>query len=122
MTQTVQRTSSLVLVVEDDVATRLAMARLVRMCGHKALLAETVSEGLLQLAHNPTHVFLDMNLPDGKGTTILLHIRANGMTTQVAVISDTDDHHLLEEARSLLADVIFSKPADADAVMAWINS
>jgi DNA-binding response OmpR family regulator len=111
---------SKILVVEDDPAMRSALARLVRMCGYEAVTAQTVSEALCKLDCDPTHVFLDMNLPDGMGTTILWHIRANKMTSKVAVLSGTSDLTLLEEARTLLVDEIFTKPADVDKLIAWM--
>ena len=112
--------SRVVLVIEDDPMVRKGMAMLIGTYGHAVLTAGTVAEGLQRLAEGPTHALLDMNLPDGFGTTILRHVRAERLPVRVAVLSGSGDAALMAEARSLGPDAVFRKPADLDAVMAWI--
>ena len=109
-----------VLVIEDDPIIRQGMTLLIKTYGHAVVAAGTVAEGMDRLADQPTHVLLDMNLPDGVGTTILRHVRAERLPIRVAVLSGSGDAALMAEARSLGPDAVFRKPADLDAVMDWI--
>lgn len=110
----------LVLIVDDDPALRTGMARLVEAYGHEATTAATVREGIERLGSGPTHVLLDMNLPDGHGTAILRHVRTAKLPVKVAVLSGTTDAALLAEADSLSPDASFRKPPAWDAVAEWI--
>lgn len=96
------------------------LVRLVEMHGHRTLAAATVAEGLAQLGAAPSHVLLDMNLPDGVGTTVLRQVRDGRLPIKVAVLSGSGDDELMDEARSLRPDAMFRKPPDWDALMDWV--
>ena len=91
------------------------------MQGHDVFVAENVQQGLDQLSVQPTHVLLDMNLPDGVGTTILRHIRSNNLPIKVAVVSGSLDDQLIREAESLNPDRMFTKPTDWDVLTSWVS-
>jgi DNA-binding response OmpR family regulator len=110
-----------VLVVEDDDAIRHGMMLLLRMQGHSAVTAANVAEAASQLdAATPTHLLLDLNLPDGSGTAILRRIRAERLPTRVALVTGAIDTALVEEARALGVDAVFIKPPDWDQVLDWV--
>ena len=110
----------LVLIVEDDPSFRAGLAALVGMHGHATLPVGTVAEALDGLASGPTHLLLDMNLPDGVGTTVLRHVREAHLPVKVAVLSGSGDDALMAEARALRPDALFRKPPDWDALVSWI--
>jgi CheY-like chemotaxis protein len=92
------------------------------MQGHDPITAATVNEALASLegAGAPSHLLLDMNLPDGFGTTVLRRIRTAKLPIKVAVLSGSLDNRLIDEARSLEPDALFTKPPNWDKVLDWI--
>lgn len=111
-----------VLVVEDDAQIRNGMMALMGIGGHGAVAAASVAEAAAQLdVATPTHLLLDLNLPDGAGTHILRRIREQALPTRVALVTGAIDTSLLEEARALGVDAIFIKPPDWDRLLAWID-
>ena len=111
---------SSVLIIDDDRSIRTGLAFLAEAHGHAPATAATVEEGMDKLAARPTHLLLDLNLPDGPGTDILRHVRAAGLPVRVAVVSGSGDPRLLAEVDALGPDAVFLKPPDLDALMAWI--
>jgi two-component system response regulator TctD len=110
-----------VLVVEDDAQIRNGMIALLRIAGHSGTAAASVTEAASQLdAATPTHLLLDLNLPDGAGTDILRRIRKEGLAIRVALLTGAIDNTLLSEARDLGVDAIFIKPPDWDKLLDWI--
>jgi DNA-binding response OmpR family regulator len=110
-----------VLVVEDDAQIRNGMVALLRIGGHGAVAAASVAEAAAQLdLATPTHLLLDLNLPDGAGTHILRRIRGHALPTRVALVTGAIDTALLEEARALGVDAVFIKPPDWDRLLAWV--
>jgi CheY-like chemotaxis protein len=93
-----------VLVVEDNPTLRHGFVQLIELEGHEPIAAATVADGLKSLETEPSHLLLDMNLPDGVGTTILRHIRTNNLPVKVAVLSGSLDMKLLSEAEALRPD------------------
>ena len=113
--------SQSVLVVEDDASIRNGLMALLRMRGHRAVAAASVAEAASQLdAATPTHLLLDLNLPDGAGTHVLRRIRTQALQTRVALVTGAIDTGLLEEARALGVDAVFIKPPDWDKLLDWI--
>jgi DNA-binding NarL/FixJ family response regulator len=91
------------------------------MQGDEPITAATVKQTLELLdAASPSHMILDMNLPDGLGTRVLRHVRTARLPIKVAVLSGSLDSGLIKEAESLGPDALFVKPPDWDAVLDWI--
>jgi DNA-binding response OmpR family regulator len=110
-----------VLVVEDDAQIRKGLMALLRMRGHAAVAAATVAEAESRLdAATPTHLLLDLNLPDGPGTGVLRRIRARSLPVRVALVTGASDAGLTEEARALGVDAVFIKPPDWDQLLDWV--
>ena len=111
-----------ILIVDDDRSLRTGLATLVETEGHEAVTAATVTEGMDKFASEPSHLILDMNLPDGVGTTILRHVRTNDLPIKVAVLSGATDAALLGEVADLRPDATFTKPPDWDALLGWVTA
>ena len=99
----------------------MGLSKLVEFEGHGVATAATVGEGLQRLAAlEPSHMILDMNLPDGNGTSILRHVRTSNLPVKVAVLSGSGDAVLLAEAADLRPDATFRKPTDWGKLLGWI--
>ena len=110
-----------VLVVEDDARIRNGLITLLRIGGHGTVAAASVAEAVARLdAATPTHLLLDLNLPDGAGTHVLRRIREQALPTRVALVTGAIDTALLEEARGLGVDAVFIKPPDWDKLLDWV--
>ena len=109
-----------VLIVDDNPPFRAGLAELVGTAGHDVVSAATVMEAIRTLESGPTHLLLDLNLPDGHGTAVLRHVRDNKLPVKVAVLSGTIDAGLLAEADRLRPDAVFRKPPDWDALLDWV--
>ncbi|HEX8524656.1 MAG TPA: response regulator [Tepidisphaeraceae bacterium] len=114
--------TSSVLVVEDDPSIRSGLMALLQMRGHSVATAGSVAEAASQLdADTPTHLVLDLNLPDGPGTEILQRIRIASLSVRVALVTGASDTSLMNEARTLGVDAVFIKPPDWDELLDWVS-
>jgi DNA-binding response OmpR family regulator len=111
-----------VLVVEDDGAIRKGLAALLGIRGHRVTAAANVAEALAHLdGSTPTHLLLDLNLPDGPGTDVLRRIRAEALPVRVALLTGASDTALIDEARALTVEAVFIKPPDWDKLLDWVG-
>ena len=111
--------SASVLVVEDNPEIRNGMKALIS--GHTVAVAATVIDALAYLnSATPTHLLLDLNLPDGPGTDVLRRIRGQGSPVRVAIVSGGSDTPLMDEARQLGVEAVFIKPPDWDRLCEWL--
>ncbi|QDV39286.1 response regulator [Tautonia plasticadhaerens] len=104
------------LLVEDSEGTRLALRRIFARRGWEVIEAATIAKGVAILDHSdpPDCLILDMDLPDGRGDTILRKVRDERLPTRVVVHSGTQDEALLRELEALRPDAVLPKPADPD--------
>jgi two-component system OmpR family response regulator len=110
-----------VLVVEDHAQLRNGMVALLRAQRHDVVAAATVAEATAHLdAATPSHLLLDLNLPDGTGSSILRRIRRQKSPIRVAIVTASANGALLNEARTLGVEEIFIKPPDWDKLLDWI--
>jgi DNA-binding response OmpR family regulator len=109
-----------VLLVEDDPLLRHGTVAMIGGRGHGVVAAATVGEGMECLAGSPTRSLLDIDLPDGVGTTMLRRIRDEHLPIRVAILSGSGDPALMAEVKSLNSDAMFRKPPEWDAVMDWV--
>lgn len=114
-----QRTK--LLLVEDDPPTCMAIAELLTQHGYDVTCAGTLAEGLARLEGHSLLV-LDVDLPDGPGTTILQKIRTDNLPVMIAVCSGTDDEQVLGEVRQANPDRLFRKPIDPSELIGWLNA
>jgi CheY-like chemotaxis protein len=111
----------LVLLVEDDRASREALVGILRVKKFKVDAAATLGEALGRLdGARPDAILLDLMLPDGNGLDLLRRIKGGGGGVPVAVISGSAES-MIEEAVALGADAVFRKPLSATSVLAWLD-
>lgn len=99
-----------ILLVEDDEATRVALARDLAAHGYRV---EAVADGQSALtrwgARRPDAVLLDLGLPDMDGIVVIRRIRREALTP-ILVLSARDSESTKVEALELGADDYVTKP------------
>lgn len=109
------------LIVEDDSLISAALVYLLTRRGHHAVAVGTVADGLAAL-DGQGFAILDLNLPDGLGTTVLAQIRADRRPIRVAVATGTSDAILLADAEKHRPELLLRKPYDVNALIKWLDS
>ena len=112
---------TLVLVVEDDEATRMLYERYLRGSGYRAVSVATLAAAReMMKAGRPAAVILDILLPgeEQQSWRWLAEIKAADSTLPVIVASVTRDDR---KALSLGADVFMQKPVSRDKLIATLR-
>jgi ActR/RegA family two-component response regulator len=102
---------SLLLIIEDDAWTQAVLARLMERHGWRILTASTVAEGIDRLRLNPACVILDLDLPDGRGESVLRSIREARARCHVVVCTAGTEARL-DWVSTLSPHAILRKPID----------
>jgi DNA-binding response OmpR family regulator len=105
------------LIVEDDVWTQAALAKLLERHGWRILTASTVAEGIDQLRFDPACVILDLDLPDGRGEFVLRTIREAGAGCRVVICTAGTNQDRLDCVSRLRPHAILRKPVDVDDLL-----
>ena len=90
--------------------------------GFRTTCAASIGDAISKLTLGPTHLTLDLHLPDGHGTKVLAHIRRHGLPVHVAVVTGAMDLELLAEVSRLKPDHVFQKPFRPAELVGWVNS
>jgi CheY-like chemotaxis protein len=106
-----------VLLVEDDELSRRALAAVLRRRGWHVTAVSTLAAAEAQLPNQPEVVILDLTLPDGRGESLLEHIRAAHMPTTVAVTTGVSDSERMRHLDELHPDVVLPKPINVAALL-----
>ncbi len=98
------------LLIDDDVAVGVTLARMLEFCGHEVTRVESAEAGLNEaLARPPDAVILDMKMPKMGGLEFLTHLRAAPRLETLPVGVITGDYFLgdrvLQELARLRATV-----------------
>ena len=112
-----------VLVVEDDPDSRDALTRYLRGAGCMARAVASVGEALLYLEEwEPSHVLLDLALPDAGGIVLLRAIRRRELPVRVALVTASGPgSHGVEQALLWEPDAVFHKPVVFTDIEAWLR-
>ena len=117
-------TKNSTLIVEDDAASRTALSSILTILGHAVASVGTVGEALrlveAEAGPLPGTVLLDLMLPDGNGMEVLRQIRLRKLPVRVAILTGAD-RPMIEEARALGPDMVFTKPVDAPRLLQWLH-
>jgi two-component system KDP operon response regulator KdpE len=115
-------TSARILLVEDDEATRNAVARNLEGHGFKVTPSGDVAEALRRWdAERPDLILLDLGLPDLDGATVVRHIRRDA-TTPILILSARADERVKVATLEAGADDYVTKPFGMDELRARIGA
>lgn len=124
--RSLDRSTTTILVVEDDVATRTLLQLMLTRAGYKVRTAGNGAEFITAMSQKPLVdlLILDIHLLDVNGLKILSKIRAHPRLEHLPVILFTGNSGVVELARgvALGADGFISKPARAVTVMAAVET
>ena len=107
---TAEPDGALILVVEDDAATRQVLVRELAGAGYRVVEAGDARSGLERLAaRRPDLVLLDLGLPDRDGSEVIRAIRREA-TTPIVILSGRFEEREKVEALERGADDYVTKP------------
>lgn len=114
-----------VLIVEDDgdISNLMKVLLAQKAGGYRATIAGNAAEARTALSQPAAYelIVLDLVLPDGDGRMLLRDIRSSiAPTVPVYVLSGVDQGAVKEECLALGAHRYYTKPFDADAIVAEI--
>ena len=112
----------LVLLVEDEDATRTALDRHLTARGYRVDGAGDVRSALARWeAHRPDVIMLDLGLPDRDGTELIRRVRREA-ETPILVLSARDAERTKVEALELGADDYVTKPFGTAELLARLRA
>jgi two-component system, OmpR family, KDP operon response regulator KdpE len=113
---------SVLVLIEDDPAIRMALERALSRRGHAVYAAATAMAGLEQVVErSPDVVVLDLGLPDVDGTQVLGMIRGIS-AVPVIVATARDDENEIVRVLDLGADDYMVKPFSAEQLEARLRA
>jgi two-component system OmpR family response regulator len=110
------------VIVDDDATCLSLLDKVLRIRGHIPACAASLAEARGMLSENCKRLILDLNLPDGRGTDLLRHIRESDLPIKVAVTTGMNDRQTMAEVSKLQPDAFFVKPVDLMELMRWVKS
>lgn len=105
-----------VLILDDDPTVGQILSMMAQACGHDSLWCETAADFLQRLADwSPTHLAIDLTLPDTTGVEVLHQVARVGSTARIIVCSgagrgDLDAALQACTALGLAAGGVLAKP------------
>ena len=107
---------STILLVEDTIANRALVVKLLKAAGHAVIEAADAAAGILEAqTTHPDLVLMDLSLPGMDGWEALRRLRADGRTRDLRIVALTA--HAMsgtrDEALAAGFDGYLSKPIDA---------
>jgi DNA-binding NtrC family response regulator len=111
-----------ILIVDDDAATRLSVARILRGAGHAVVVADDGRQCLdLYRAAPADVVMLDLYMPDKDGLETLIELRREFPRVSVVAMSGHRQLELmLRAAKGLGAIRTIEKPFEPEALLALV--
>jgi len=100
------------LLVEDDATSAKSMKFLLNGRGFDVTVATTLADAVDALASQPSHILIDLMLPDGDGMSLLSAIRAEKLPVWVGVLTGVSDPDRLAAVTKLSPALLLQKPVD----------
>jgi two-component system, response regulator RegA len=111
------------LVVEDDEAFRLRLARAMERRGYVVSLAESIQAAAAAIVeHAPEYAVVDLKLGDGSGLDLVPLIRAQAPDARIVIL--TGYGNIATSVAAIKAGAVdyLPKPSDADAIDAALQA
>src|SRR5262245_51732612 len=113
----------LVVVVEDDPASRKTLGRVLRAGGFDAVMYASAEEFLDELPDLlPVGVLLDLHLGGMSGLDLQRQLRGSGSQLPVAIITAFDDARSRRQAEELGCVAFLNKPCEAETVLRVVRA
>ena len=104
----------LVVVIEDDLASQKTLARVLRTGGYDAAIYTSADEFLSAPPPvTPIGLLLDVQLEGMSGLDLQRHLKSEGSTLPVIIITAFDDDRSREQAERLGCVAYLRKPCEA---------
>lgn len=110
------------LLVEDDPTSAKSLKFLLVGRGFDVTIAGTLAAAIDGLASNPSHVLIDLMLPDGDGISLLSAIRAEKLPIWVGVLTGVNDPDRLAAVNNLSPALMLHKPVDLSKLFAALQA
>lgn len=111
-----------ILLVEDNAATRFGFVRYFGREGYDVREAGSLAEATAALAAERFDaLILDINLPDGNGSTFIDAVRGNDACIPIIIITAEGNIQLAVEAMQRGADNFLTKPVDNAALVQFLR-
>jgi two-component system, OmpR family, response regulator len=111
-----------VLIIDDEIDICLLVSSILRKEGYETTVANTLAEGEQKFVEfNPQVVFLDLNLPDGVGFSIIPKLKKLNAEIRINIVSAYDGITERSEAKKHGIQHFISKPLNRDAVIQAIK-
>jgi two-component system KDP operon response regulator KdpE len=115
-------TAARILLVEDDTATRVAVARNLEAHGFRVSESADVADALRRWdAERPDLILLDLGLPDLDGSAVVRHVRRDA-TTPIVILSARADERIKVASLEAGADDYVTKPFGMDELRARVGA
>ena len=112
----------LVVVIEDDPASRKTLARVLRAGGYEPVLYESAEAFLSSPPpSSPIGLLLDVHLGGMSGLELQRRLRNEGSTVPVIIITAFDDARGREQAERLGCVAYLRKPCEAETILAALR-
>lgn len=111
-----------ILIIDDDRLVRKSLSRLFLDMDHQIYLAESIYEGLQEANRGVDVVFLDLDLPDGDGLSIIDELAASPSQPEIIVITGMGSSYGAQKTMESSAWDYISKPASSQMVISSLES
>lgn len=116
---------ALIVVVEDNIHNARMAAKLLRLGGHKVILAEDGEVGLTSVFENhPDLVLVDLGLPDIDGQTVIALIRQQSTLDHIPLVAFTawPEETAYQIAKAYRCDGVIMKPINTRTFRQQVES
>lgn len=114
-----------VLIIDDALADRTALERIVSEAGHTALLADSGLEGIERAKRDkPDLILMDVNMPGMDGFAATRKLKSEDATKNIPVVFVTSKNQRAEMAwgQMLGARGYVTKPYSKEQILAELNA
>jgi two-component system, LuxR family, response regulator FixJ len=111
----------LVAVVDDDDAVRDSLRFLLEIAGHAVATYGSAAQFLHEAPIGElVCLVVDQHMPDQTGLQLVAHLRADGVSLPVALITGSPSADLIRMARELDVAEVMEKPLNDDTLLDFI--
>lgn len=111
------------LLVEDDAASRNALGFLLKRAGWRVEPVSTIAEAKAAIAKSvPDALVLDLMLPDGDGSAVLVELWARNAQTHTVVTTGVNDSEWIARVLAMGPHLMLRKPIDISMLLKFLDS